>query len=100
MTYYVYILSNAAHTLYVGFTSDLPRRLYEHKTQWYRQAFTARYTFNRVVYFETFGTSREAMARERALKGWTRSRKVALIQSVNPRWKNLARSWTEALRPD
>lgn len=100
MDYYVYILSNAAHTLYVGFTNDLPRRFQEHKTRWFKEAFTARYTFNRVVYFEVFPTARQAEAREKQIKGWKRERKVALIQAMNPRWKNLARSWTQALRLD
>ena len=97
MVFYVYILSNRKHTIYVGFTSDLPRRFWQHKHRFFEDAFTARYTFNRLVYYEIFDSAAEAAARERQLKGWKRSRKVALIEATNPWWKNLAKSWMEAL---
>jgi putative endonuclease len=100
MAGYTYILSNDTHRLYIGATNDLPRRVYEHKRRLFPQAFTARYTYDRLVYFEVFATVDEAFARERQLKGWKRARKVALIQSVNPRWHDLARSWTASLRLD
>ena len=97
MDYYVYILSNESHTLYIGFTGDLPQRIHKHRTRFYKSAFTARYTFNRLVYFEVFGTVEEAMKREKQIKGWKREKKVALIQSKNPRWHDLSLSWTDAL---
>ena len=100
MAGYTYILSNDTHRLYIGATNDLPRRVYEHKHRLFANAFTARYTYDRLVYFEVFNSVDEAFARERQLKGWKRIRKVALIQSVNPRWHDLSRSWTASLRLD
>jgi putative endonuclease len=85
----VYILSNNAHTLYVGSTNDLLRRLIEHKTKVHGGAFTARYTFDRCVYFEFAATETEARELEKRIKGWTRARKVALIQQSNPNWIDL-----------
>ena len=98
MDWYVYIISNNAHTLYVGMTDDLPRRIVEHKTKRYTTAFTARYTFDRCVYFEVLRSRRAAEKREAAMKGWVRRRKIALIQATNPNWLDLAPSWTESLR--
>jgi len=95
--WYVYIVSNNAHTLYVGMTDDLPRRIYEHKTRRFPTAFTARYTFDRCVYFEVVRSRRRAEDRERQIKAWVRRKKIALIQSKNPNWLDLASSWTEAL---
>ena len=97
---YVYILSNDTHRLYIGATDDLPRRVYEHRNRVHPNAFTARYTYDRLVYFEVLPTVEEAFAREKHLKGWTRKKKVALIQSVNPRWHDLSVTWHEALRLD
>ena len=82
----VYILSNKAHTLYVGSTNDLLRRRAEHKWRLYPNAVTARYTFDRCVYYELLDTEEAARTRETEIKGWTRARKVELIQSVNPWW--------------
>ena len=87
--YYVYILSNASKTLYVGFTSDLGRRVYEHK-QKAKPGFSARYNVGRLVYFEETGNPRAAIAREKEIKGWTRARKIALVESMNPKWRDLS----------
>jgi putative endonuclease len=100
MAGYTYSLSNDTHRLYVGATDNLPRRVFEHKNRFFPGAFTARYTYDRLVYFEVFDSVDEAFARERQIKGWKRIRKVALIQSVNPRWHDLSRSWTASLRLD
>lgn len=97
MSFYVYILSNEAHTLYVGFTDDLPQRFHKHMEKFYASAFTARYTFNRVVYFEILDSADAAKKREKQIKGWKRYKKVALIQEKNPRWHDLSLTWTEAL---
>ena len=97
MDWYVYIISNNAHTLYIGMTDDLPRRVYEHKTRRFTNAFTARYTFDRCVYFEVLPTQRDAARREREIKGWLRRKKIALIQARNPNWMDLSSSWTESL---
>jgi putative endonuclease len=96
----VYILSNHAHTLYVGSTNDLPRRRREHEQKVDAAAFTARYTFNRVVYVEFLADETAARAREKQIKGWTRARKVALIQRDNPEWTDLMPSVMELLRLD
>jgi len=83
---YVYIMSNKSHTIYVGSTTDLLARVRQHKEKQIKKAFTARYRFTRLVYFELLPDIATAQAREMEIKGWTRAKKVALIQSVNPRW--------------
>ncbi len=90
MSAYVYIMSNKSHTLYVGSTVDLLARVREHKEQRIEKAFTARYHFTRLVYFEVLPSVADAEAREFAIKGWTRAKKVALIQAMNPNWLDLA----------
>ncbi|HEX7192749.1 MAG TPA: GIY-YIG nuclease family protein [Thermoanaerobaculia bacterium] len=97
MDWYVYIISTNSHTLYTGLTDNLPRRLFQHKTKTFRNAFTARYTFDRLVYFETLESRREAAKRERQIKSWSRAKRVALIQTENPNWVDLSMSWTDAL---
>jgi putative endonuclease len=89
MSAYMYIMSNQSHTLYVGSTIDLLDRVRAHEDKGSRKAFTAHYHFNRLVYFEVFAMLEGARAREMEIKGWTRARKVALIQSVNPNWLDL-----------
>jgi putative endonuclease len=83
--------------LYVGITNDLPRRIAEHKTGRYTTSFTARYTFDRCVYFEFTDSQKNAARRERQLKAWSRSKKVALIQDKNPNWIDLSTTWARAL---
>ena len=82
----VYILSNNAHTLYVGSTNDLIRRLAEHKHKTHANAFTARYTFDRCVHIEFVSDEIAARVREKQIKGWTRAKKIALIEEKNPNW--------------
>lgn len=93
MSWYVYIMSNKAHTLYTGMTSDLRRRVEEHKTKKYANAFTARYTFDRLVYYEPAADQHAAAVREKRIKNWTRARRIALIQSMNANWNDLSRKW-------
>lgn len=88
-TYAVYILTNRSGTLYAGMTSELGRRLAEHRS-FAVPGFTAKYRLDRLVHVELYSTPREAMARERQLKGWRRSKKVALIEAHNPAWADLA----------
>jgi putative endonuclease len=95
---YVYILSNHSRTLYTGVTNNLERRMYEHKRKIGSQ-FAAKYNLTQLVYCEPFGDIREAIAREKQIKGWRRERKIALIESANPEWKDLTRDWELAL-PD
>lgn len=87
--YFVYILSNASRTLYVGVTNDLVRRVHEHK-QKQAPGFTARYNVTQLVYFEEAAHPQVAIAREKELKGWRRSRKLLLISEGNPTWRDLA----------
>ena len=90
--YFVYIMTNKSRTLYVGVTNNLERRMYEHKYKLI-PGFTSKYNIDRLLYFETTPDVRAAIEREKQIKGWRRSRKVALITVVNPNWEDLARSW-------
>lgn len=94
----VYILSNKAHTLYVGSTNDLVRRLNEHREGVHEHAFTARYTFDRCVYYEFVLGEMAARAREKEIKGWTRAKKIALIERANEWWHDLTPNVLELLR--
>ena len=87
---YVYIVSNKSHRLYVGWTSDLLARVHEHKTRAYPNGFTARYNFDRLVWFEVVESQEAALIRERKIKHWPRAKKVALIQEKNPNWLDLS----------
>jgi putative endonuclease len=87
--YYVYVLASRTGTLYIGMTRDLVRRVYEHKHKLV-PGFTARYGVDRLVYFEHTHDVAAAITREKTIKGWTRKRKLALVASVNPEWKDLA----------
>lgn len=88
--YYVYILASATnYTLYIGVTGDLIRRVYQHKNNLDPTSFTAQYKVHKLVYFEQTNDVRAALEREKQLKGWRRSKKNALIESMNPQWKDL-----------
>jgi putative endonuclease len=87
--YYVYIMTNAVRTLYIGVTNDLERRVYEHKCK-LAEGFTKRYHVSWLAYYETTTEVAAAIAREKQLKGWLRSKKIALVESMNPRWIDLA----------
>jgi putative endonuclease len=90
--YFVYIMANRSRTLYIGVTNDLERRVVEHKAR-KTPGFTARYNVTRLVYFEDTNDVWSALEREKELKGWLRSKKVALIQETNPNWVDLSRDW-------
>ena len=93
MQYYVYILSNWNNkVIYIGVTSNLERRLYEHKMK-LADGFTKRYNVNKLVYYEYTCDVEAAIAREKQLKGWTRSKKDALINRENPQWLDLSENW-------
>ena len=87
-TYWVYIMSSRSRVLYIGITSDLPRRVYDHRRKAVR-GFSAKYNTQQLVYFEQFDDSMTAITREKQLKGWLRRKKVALIESSNPEWRDL-----------
>ncbi len=86
----IYIMTNKRNgTLYVGVTSDLIGRAWQHRNKEYPGSFTARYGLNRLVYHEDFPFIEEAIAREKQLKGGSRSKKIALIEAMNPEWRDL-----------
>jgi len=87
--YYVYIMTNRSRTLYTGVTNDLQRRVYEHKRKLV-DGFTKKYNLSRLVYYETTNDVRSAIAREKQIKGWVRSKKIALVESMNPTWRDLS----------
>lgn len=91
-TYSVYIMSSASLNLYTGITSNLPRRVWQHR-QKQLKGFTSKYNITRLVYYETFADVRSAIRREKQIKGWLRKRKIALIESANRDWKDLSQGW-------
>jgi putative endonuclease len=93
-TFYVYILANRSRTLYTGVTNDLEHRVRQHKAG-AGSEFTSRYHITRLVYYEAFTDVRQAIEWEKRIKGWTRAKKVALIEERNPHWKDLAEDWFE-----
>jgi putative endonuclease len=90
--YYVYIMTNRSGTLYIGVTNDLVRRVHEHKSK-NVEGFTKKYNLTLLVYYEAGADVRDAIAREKQLKGWRRSKKLALINSSNPTWNDLSDGW-------
>jgi putative endonuclease len=87
--YYVYILSNNSQVLYIGVTGNLDGRMFEHVRDRLPSSFAARYNLDRLVFYESYPTPSEAIAREKQLKGWSRERKKKLIHEMNPMWRNL-----------
>ena len=93
MQYYVYILSNDhKNVIYTGVTSDLVRRVYEHKNHLDKSSFTSRYNVDNLVYFEVTTDIDSAIAREKQIKGWNRKRKDKLIETKNQNWNDLYES--------
>lgn len=87
---YVYILSNTnKNVLYTGVTNDLIRRVYEHKNHLDKGSFTDQYNVECLVYYEETNNPEAAIEREKQIKGWNRKRKIKLIESMNPYWKDL-----------
>jgi len=87
--YYVYIMTNMSRTLYTGVTSDLPRRVWEHKEKLV-EGFTKKYNITKLVYYEETNDVLSAIEREKQIKGWLRKKKIDLILGVNPEWKDLS----------
>jgi len=98
-TYFTYIMASRSHTLYVGMTSDLQHRVFEHKGH-DKGGFTARYNCDRLVWFESFREVYDAIQREKELKGWRREKKINLIEQSNPTWQDLSRDWYTAVPAD
>jgi putative endonuclease len=91
-SYFTYIMASRSRTLYVGMTGNLQKRVFEHKWKEH-DGFTARYNCDRLVWFERHQDVQVAIAREKELKGWWRSKKIALIESANAAWVDLSRDW-------
>jgi Predicted endonuclease containing a URI domain len=88
---YIYMMTNKNKTtLYIGVTSDLVKRIYEHRNKENPNSFTARYNLDYCVYYEEFADIDTAILREKQLKGWTRKKKDWLINQINPDWKDLS----------
>jgi putative endonuclease len=85
-------MASRSRTLYVGVTGNLQKRVFEHKWREH-EGFTARYNCDRLVWFERFQDVQKAIAREKELKGWRRSKKLALIELINQGWLDLSREW-------
>lgn len=90
--YLVYIMTNKSKTLYTGVTNDLERRVFEHRNHEI-EGFTKKYRIAKLVYYEATNDVREAIAREKQIKGWLRKKKIALIESLNPKWRDLSEDW-------
>ncbi len=90
--YYVYIMVSISRTLYIGLTSNLEARVYQHRNKTLG-GFTAKYNVTRLVFIEEFNNPQDAIARERQLKRRVRAKKVGLIKSTNPEWDDLSMAW-------
>src|SRR5262245_22086223 len=93
--FYVYIMTNNSRTLYTGMTNDLERRVFEHKKKLVR-GFTSKYNVTKLVWFEEFDNVMQAIDGEKKIKRWRRSKKVALIETSNPGWDDLAAAWFDS----
>ncbi len=89
----VYIMGSESLVFYVGSTSNLEKRVYEHKNKLDPNSFTARYNVNKLLYYETGGSVSSAIEREKQIKRWKRSKKLELIQKKNPTFYDLATDW-------
>jgi len=90
--YYVYIMASMSRTLYTGVTDDLLKRVSEHKNKLI-EGFTRKYNITNLAYYEVTNDVKAAIQREKQVKGWMRKKKIALIETVNPEWKDLSDGW-------
>jgi putative endonuclease len=97
--YYTYILASLSGTLYTGITNNLCHRVARHK-EGTASRFTAHYSVNRLVYFECFKYVNNAIAREKQIKGLSRAKKVNLIGSMNPSWRDLSLDFAKIYQPE
>jgi putative endonuclease len=98
-TYYVYIMNSPTGTLYTGMTNDLKRRVYEHK-QKLTEGFTKKYNVTRLAYYDQTSDVQTALVREKEIKKWRRSKKIALIKTINPKWQDLSAGWYDEVTQD
>ena len=91
---HIYILTNKNNrVLYIGVTSDIIKRLHQHRTGHFKNSFTSRYNLSKLVYLEKFLTIEDAIFREKQLKGGSRQKKIKLIESINPEWKDISKDY-------
>jgi len=92
--YYIYIMTSQSGTLYIGMTNDIKKRVYQHKNHLI-PGFTDKYNVDQLLYVETTSDPVSAIRREKQLKKWRREKKLALVDSQNPDWKDLSEGWYE-----
>jgi putative endonuclease len=99
--FFVYIMTNGPKSavLYTGITGNLPHRVWQHKNRLIA-GFTSRYNLTRLIFYERFFYPDAAIDREKEIKGWRRSKKITLIESMNPRWEDLAKHWGDVYKPE
>ena len=90
--YYIYILTNKSKTLYVGVTNNLPRRIYKHKNK-LMKGFTSKYNIDKLVYYKAASDVYAALSREKQIKRWRREKKIRLIETMNPEWRDLSEDY-------
>ena len=95
-SYFTYIVASRSHTLYIGVTGDLRKRIFEHKWKDF-DGFSSRYNCDRLVWFESHQIATAAIAREKQLKSWRRQKKIALIEKMNPTWIDLSKDWYDLI---
>ncbi len=95
--YYVYIVVSRSHTLYIGVTSAIERRIEQHRNGQF-EGFSSQYNCNRLVHLELYDDIKQAIGREKQLKRWSRSKKITLIERTNPTWQDLSEGWGEPLQ--
>jgi putative endonuclease len=91
-------MASRSHNFYIGVTNNIARRVRQHKSHEF-ESFTARYNIDRLVWFARYGEIRTAIAREKQLKGWSRVKKIQLIQDMNPTWQDLSEEWGRPIGP-
>ncbi len=89
MSFYAYIATNKSGTLYVGMTNNIERRAFEHEMKADPNSFTAKYNINILVFAEEFAQAYDAISAEKRIKGWTRKKKLEIIKTINPDFRNL-----------
>jgi putative endonuclease len=92
-TYFVYVLVSASRELYVGVTGNIARRVAQHRTAAGAGGYTARHLTTRLVYCESTDDILTAILREKQIKGWTRRKKIELVEQMNPDWQDFAEGW-------
>jgi putative endonuclease len=97
-SYYVYIVASRTRALYIGVTSKIEQRISQHKNKTF-EGFTADYNCNRLIYYDSHDNPGQAIAREKQLKGWSRAKKLALIQKMNPTWIDFSEEWGTTTPP-